>query len=112
MKPLTKARADDELSFSAEVSVKVAKQALENADLKPMILIVLLFLLLIPKSLSCNSYRSSNELGIEGYAYDMMVGCSASTFGINNAFADIRAENLQKFWSSVLRSLPDIIILK
>ena len=35
MKPLIKARADDELSFSAEVSVKAAKQALENADLKP-----------------------------------------------------------------------------
>ena len=30
-----------------------------------------------------------NELGIDGYAYDMLVGCSSTTFAINNAFSDI-----------------------
>ena len=30
-----------------------------------------------------------NELGIKGYAYDMLVGCSSTTFAINNAFSDI-----------------------
>ena len=30
-----------------------------------------------------------NELGIEGYAYDMLVGCSSTTFAINNAYSDI-----------------------
>ena len=30
-----------------------------------------------------------NELGISGYAYDMLVGCSSTTFAINNAVSDI-----------------------
>ena len=30
-----------------------------------------------------------NELGIDGYAYDMLVGCSSTTFAINNAYSDI-----------------------
>ena len=30
-----------------------------------------------------------NELGIQGYAYDMLVGCSSTTFAINNAYSDI-----------------------
>ena len=30
-----------------------------------------------------------NELGIDGYAYDMLVGCSSTTFAINNAISDI-----------------------
>ena len=29
------------------------------------------------------------ELGINGYAYDMLVGCSSTTFAINNAYSDI-----------------------
>jgi beta-ketodecanoyl-[acyl-carrier-protein] synthase len=29
------------------------------------------------------------ELAIDGYAYDMLVGCSSTTFAINNAFSDI-----------------------
>ena len=30
-----------------------------------------------------------NQLGINGYAYDMLVGCSSTTFAINNAYSDI-----------------------
>ena len=30
-----------------------------------------------------------NELQINGYAYDMLVGCSSTTFAINNAYSDI-----------------------
>ena len=29
------------------------------------------------------------ELGITGYGYDMLVGCSSTTFAISNAFSDI-----------------------
>jgi beta-ketodecanoyl-[acyl-carrier-protein] synthase len=28
-------------------------------------------------------------MGIKGYAYDMLVGCSSTTFAINNAYSDI-----------------------
>jgi len=38
-----------------------------------------------------------NELGIEGYAYDMMVGCSSTTFGISNAYSDIAQVKHQKY---------------
>ena len=92
MKPLIEARADDELSFSAEVSVKAAKQALENADLKPTdIDCVIVSAANLQRAYPAVAIEVQNELGIEGYAYDMMVGCSASTFGINNAYSDIRA---------------------
>jgi beta-ketodecanoyl-[acyl-carrier-protein] synthase len=30
-----------------------------------------------------------NEMDIKGYAYDMLVGCSSTTFAINNAYSDI-----------------------
>ena len=97
MKPLIKARADDELSFSAEVSVKAAKQALENADLKPTdIDCVIVSAANLQRAYPAVAIEVQNELGIEGYAYDMMVGCSASTFGINNAYSDIKAGKSSK----------------
>ena len=30
-----------------------------------------------------------DELGIEGYGYDMLIGCSSTTFAISNAYSDI-----------------------
>ena len=97
MKPLIEARADDELSFSAEVSVKAAKQALENADLEPSdIDCVIVSAANLQRAYPAVAIEVQNELGIEGFAYDMMVGCSASTFGINNAYSDIKAGKSSK----------------
>ena len=45
-----------------------------------------------------------NLLGIEGYAYDMNVACSSSTFGLHNAVNDIES-GLSK---SILIVSPEI----
>ena len=97
MKPLIEARADEELSFTAEVSVKAAKQALENANLQPAdIDCVIVSAANLQRAYPAVAIEVQNELGIEGFAYDMMVGCSASTFGINNAYSDIKAGKSSK----------------
>ena len=105
MKPQIKARSDDELSFTAEVSVIAAKQALENANLNPSdIDAVIVSAANLQRAYPAVAIEVQNELGIEGFAYDMMVGCSASTFGISNAYCDIKAGNS----SRVLVISPEI----
>ena len=92
MKPYIKARSDEELSFTAEVGVIAAKQALKNADLNPSdIDAVIVSAANLQRAYPAVAIEIQNELGIEGFAYDMMVGCSASTFGISNAYCDIKA---------------------
>ena len=97
MKPFIKARNDDELSFTAEVGVIAAKEALKNADLSPSdIDAVIVSAANLQRAYPAVAIEIQNELGIEGFAYDMMVGCSASTFGISNAYCDIKAGKSSK----------------
>ena len=97
MKPLIKARNDNELSFTAEVGVIAAKNALKNADLKPSdIDSVIVSAANLQRAYPAVAIEIQDELSIEGFAYDMMVGCSASTFGINNAYCDIKAGKSSK----------------
>jgi beta-ketodecanoyl-[acyl-carrier-protein] synthase len=97
MKPYIKARNDEELSFTAEVGVIAAKQALKNADLDPSdIDAVIVSAANLQRAYPAVAIEIQNELGIEGFAYDMMVGCSASTFGISNAYCDIKAGKSSK----------------
>ena len=97
MKPLIKARTDDELSFSAEVCVKAAKKALKDANLNAAdIDCVIVSAANLQRAYPAVAIEVQNELGIEGFAYDMMVGCSASTFGISNAYAEIKAGKSSK----------------
>ena len=97
MKPKIKARNDDELSFTAEVSVFAAKEALKNAGLSPSdIDAVIVSAANLQRAYPAIAIEVQNELGIEGFAYDMMVGCSASTFGINNAYCDIKSGKSSK----------------
>ena len=97
MKPYIKARNDDELSFTAEVGVIAAKEALKNADLSPSDSdAVIVSAANLQRAYPAVAIEIQNELGIEGFAYDMMVGCSASTFGISNAYCDIKAGKSSK----------------
>lgn len=85
-------RNEDEscLSIHAEKGIIAAKKAMEEAgvtahDIDAVIL---------GTSHTARNYPSvaieiQNELGINGYAYDMLVGCSSTTFAINNAYSDI-----------------------
>ena len=97
MKPKIEARSDDQLSFSAEVSVIAAKEALKNANLEAKdVDAVIVSAANLQRAYPATAIEVQEELGIEGFAYDMMVGCSASTFGISNACSDIASGKASK----------------
>jgi beta-ketodecanoyl-[acyl-carrier-protein] synthase len=97
MKPKIEARSDDSLSLCAEISVIAAKQALNNAKLSPGdIDAVIVSTANLQRAYPAIAIEVQNELGIEGYAYDMMVGCSSTTFGISNAYSDIASGKASK----------------
>ena len=78
------------LSIHAEVGIKAAKKAMDSANVTPSDIDAVI----LGTSHAARNYPSvaieiQNELGIDGYAYDMLVGCSSTTFAINNAISDI-----------------------
>ena len=78
------------MSIHAEVGIKAALKALENAKMSASDIDAVI----LGTSHAARNYPSvaieiQNELGIKGYAYDMLVGCSSTTFAINNAISDI-----------------------
>ena len=78
------------MSIHAEVGIKAAQKAMGNAGVTPDDIDAVI----LGTSHAARNYPSvaieiQNELGIDGYAYDMLVGCSSTTFAINNAVSDI-----------------------
>ena len=81
---------ESKMSIHAEVGIKAALKALENADMSTSDIDAVI----LGTSHAARNYPSvaieiQNELQINGYAYDMLVGCSSTTFAINNAISDI-----------------------
>lgn len=92
MVPRIPERPNEQLSLMAEVSVKAAKQALEQAgrDAQDVDAVIC----------SCSSLQRpypalaievQNALGAGGFGYDMNVACSSATFAIQNATDIVRA---------------------
>ena len=81
---------ESKMSIHAEVGIKAAKKAMDNAGVTASDIDAVI----LGTSHAARNYPSvaieiQNELGIDGYAYDMLVGCSSTTFAINNAVSDI-----------------------
>ena len=81
---------ENRMSIHASVGIEAAKKAIKaaNIDISEIDGVIL------GTSHAARNYPSvaieiQNELGINGYAYDMLVGCSSTTFAINNAVSDI-----------------------
>ena len=93
MKPLIEPRDKNDLSILAEIGVNAAKDALDRANLQPKdIDAVIVSAANISRAYPAIAIEIQNELDIKGYAYDMMVACSSATFGISNAYSDIKTE--------------------
>tara|TARA_B100001057_G_scaffold388049_1_gene395418 strand:- start:668 stop:1780 length:1113 start_codon:yes stop_codon:yes gene_type:complete len=78
------------ISIHAEAAIKAAKKAMESANVSSADIDAVI----LGTSHAARNYPSvaievQNELGIDGYAYDILVGCSSTTFAINNAVSDI-----------------------
>ena len=84
--PYLRERSNDELSIQAEWGVIAAKQAMENAGVTAEdIDVVILSCSNIQRAYPAVAIEIQTALGIEGYAYDMNVACSAATFGLKQA---------------------------
>jgi len=92
LRPKLHERTNDELSIQAEWGVIAAKQAMENAGVTPEdIDVVILSCSNLQRAYPAVAIEIQSALGIQGYAYDMNVACSAATFGIKQAYDAIKA---------------------
>ena len=105
MAPRWPQRSNDELSLLAEIGVKAARQALENAGRKVEdVDAVLCAASNMERPYPAMAIEIQQELGIDGFGFDMNVACSSATFGIQTAADYIRSGNAK----SVLVVSPEI----
>ena len=92
MMPSLKERSDEEPSLQAEIAVKACKEALRNSNKSiENIDAVICACANLQRAYPAVAIEVQNLLGIEGYAYDMNVACSSSTFAYQNAVSDIKS---------------------
>ncbi|TCB65969.1 beta-ketoacyl-ACP synthase III [Acinetobacter sp. ANC 4178] len=92
LRPRLAERSDEELSIQAEWGVIAAKQAMENAGVTAEdIDVVILACSNLQRAYPAVAIEIQTALGIQGYAYDMNVACSAATFGLKQAYDAIKS---------------------
>jgi beta-ketodecanoyl-[acyl-carrier-protein] synthase len=86
MCPRLKERTNDQISLSAEMGVAAAKEALASAhrtpaDVDGVIVAASIFQRPYPQI----AIEIQNALGITGFGFDMLAGCSSATFALQSA---------------------------
>ena len=105
MAPRWPERSNDELSILAEIGVKAARQALERARRYAAdVDAVLCAASNMERPYPAMAVEIQQELGIDGFGFDMNVACSSATFGIQTAADYIRSGSAK----SVLVVSPEI----
>jgi len=92
MRPTLVERPNDEISIQAEIGVAAAKQALKAANKTAAdVDLVIVACAYTQRSYPAMAIEIQNALGCNGWGFDMLVACSAATFGIINAANAIRS---------------------
>ncbi len=92
MRPKFAERKEEELSNQAEIAVAAAKKAMEAAGKTAAdIDAVIVSAAYTQRSYPAIAIEVQNELGIEGFGFDMLMACSAATFGLHRAFDSLIA---------------------
>ncbi|WP_207060791.1 beta-ketoacyl-ACP synthase III [Motiliproteus sp. SC1-56] len=92
MAPRLPERPDDELSILAEIGAKAARQALEQAGRRAdEVDLVIVACSNLQRAYPAIAIEIQQELGCQGFGYDMNVACSSATFGIGTAADAIRS---------------------
>lgn len=92
MRPVIPERGDDELSHQAEIAVLAAQKALAAANKKPEdIDAVIVSCAYTQRAYPAVAIEVQQKLGITGFAFDMLVACSAATFGMHRAYEMVAA---------------------
>ncbi|AFS38367.1 beta-ketoacyl-ACP synthase III [Alteromonas macleodii] len=94
MKPKIAPRADDELSHQGEIAVEAAKLALASANVTAdEIDAVIVSCAYTQRAYPAIAIEVQEALNIEGFGFDMLVACSAATFGMHRAYEMLSAKN-------------------
>lgn len=92
MRPRIQPRADDELSHQAEMALNAGRDALANAGRTAAdIDMVIVSAAYTQRAYPAIAIEVQHALGIQGFGFDMLVACSAATFGLHRAYDAIAA---------------------
>ncbi len=92
MRPRIPPRTDDQLSDQAEIALNAARPALEAANKQPGdIDAVIVACAYTQRSYPAIAIEVQHELGIKGFGFDMLVACSAATFGLHRGYEMVAA---------------------
>ncbi|MCR8826175.1 beta-ketoacyl-ACP synthase III [Pseudosulfitobacter koreensis] len=96
MYPKMRQRSDEEPSIMAEMALKAANIALENAGKTAAdVGAVICAASNLERAYPAVAIEIQDLLGIEGFAFDMNVACSSATFGIQAAADMIRSGSIR-----------------
>ncbi|MEP0072094.1 MAG: beta-ketoacyl-ACP synthase III [Marinomonas sp.] len=92
MRPVLDVRGDDQISHQAEMAIEAAKKALLAANKTAAdIDMVIVSCAYTQRSYPAIAIEVQAALGIDGFGFDMLVACSAATFGLQRAVDAIKA---------------------
>lgn len=92
MRPRMPERPESDLSDQAEMALHAARNAIEAAGKSPAdIDAVIVSCAYTQRSYPAIAIEVQNELGIEGFAFDMLVACSAATFALHRGYEMVAA---------------------
>ncbi|GFE52134.1 beta-ketoacyl-ACP synthase III [Roseobacter cerasinus] len=96
MHPLLRQRQDDEPSLMAEIGLKAAQSALDQAGkTADDIDLVICAASNMERAYPAVAIEIQHLLGVSGFAFDMNVACSSATFGIQAAADMIRSGSIR-----------------
>lgn len=94
MRPAIPERGEDEMSNQAEIAIEAAKLALADANKTPAdVDAVIVSCAYTQRAYPAIAIEVQEALGIEGFGFDMLVACSAATFGMHRAWEMIASGN-------------------
>jgi beta-ketodecanoyl-[acyl-carrier-protein] synthase len=92
MRPILEVRDDEQVSHQAEMAIAAAKKALIAANKTPdEIDMVIVSCAYTQRSYPAIAIEVQAALGVEGFGFDMLVACSAATFGLQRAVDAVKA---------------------
>ena len=87
MRPAIPERGEDEMSNQAEIAIEAAKLALADANKTAAdVDAVIVSCAYTQRAYPAIAIEVQEALGIEGFGFDMLVACSAATFGMHRAW--------------------------
>ncbi len=92
MRPLIPERNEEDLSDQAEMALHAAKEAIQAADKTAAdIDAVIVSCAYTQRSYPAIAIEVQDELGINGFGFDMLVACSAATFALHRGYEMVTA---------------------